>query len=146
MPILSFDPSLGIIEVFALAADGLARPMRMALDTGATTTAICEDVARELGIDPDASPQRRELATASGLVRVPVITLPSLRALTYEQVQIPVICLPLPAASRVEGLLGSDFLWRFHIFINYRKGLLVVREAQGLLSRLRFWFEVFRSL
>lgn len=146
MPTFRFDPQQGLIEVFALAADGLIRPLRMALDTGASMTAISLAVAHELGFHPEASPEQADLATASGSVRVPVITLPRLRALTYERNQIPVICLPLPPASMVEGLLGSDFLSRFHIFINYRRGLLVVREAQGFASRLRFWLEAGRAL
>jgi predicted aspartyl protease len=118
----------------------------MAFDTGTDHTSISRLTAIRLGFDPDASPDQLSIATAGGVTTVPVITLPRLRALEYEQTNLRVACPNIPATTGVEGILGGDFFRRFHIFINYQKGWLVVREARDVTSRLRFGFEVLRSL
>lgn len=146
MPIFRFDPQRPLIGVIASASDGTVRRLRMAFDTGATQTSISRRAAIRLGFNPDALPDRFVVATADGLATIPMLILPRFRALGLEQTDFRVACLNLPARTGIDGLLGSDFFRRFHIFINYQKGLLVVREAKSLFSRLTFWMEVLFAL
>ncbi len=146
MPIFRFNPQRPLIEVTAQAADGVTIPLLMAFDTGADQTSISRRVALRLGFNPDASPNQVSVITASGSDTMPVITLPRLRALGHQRTNLRVVCLDLPVTAGIQGVLGSDFFRRFHIFINYQKGFLVVREAKGLASRLFFWLEVLFAL
>ncbi len=146
MPTFPFDPQRPLIEVITIASDGGVRQFRMAFDTGANQTSLSRRAVVDLGFDPNTSPERAVVATATGTVTIPIITLPYFRALGQERTNLRVACLDLPARASVDGILGSDFFRRFHIFINYQKGFLVVREAKGLASRLFFWLEVLFAL
>ncbi len=146
MPVFHFDPQRPLIEVAVEIADSSTVSLRMAFDTGANQTAISRQAALRLGFDPDAASDRVVVATADGLATIPILTLPRFRALGHDQTHLRLACLNLPARTGVDGILGSDFFRRFHIFINYQKGFLVVREAKGLASRLFFWLEVLFAL
>lgn len=74
-----FDKDLPVIVVdVELQGVDITGTIRMALDTGATLTIIPWQVASVLGLQPELSRKRIDIATASGIESVPVVTLKSL--------------------------------------------------------------------
>jgi aspartyl protease family protein len=96
--------------------------IRMALDTGATSTLINDEPLIMLGYDPTTESEHSEIATANGLQTAPIIVVERIRALDQERSALPVICHTLPPSVRVDGLLGLDFLRGQRLTINFRRG------------------------
>ncbi len=113
------------VEVFGEAA---SRIIDMAVDTGATWVVIPQHMARGLGYDPSLTQRRMQLATASSVEVVPLITVRAVRALGFQVENVEVVCHDLPRASRVEGLLGLSFLKNFDIDMHFKQGRLELRD------------------
>lgn len=145
MPILPFDPQRRLIEIAAFASNGRRLALRMLIDTGASMTGLREAALLALGIDPQSAEQTLQLNTASGTVSVPVVIVPNLYVFGVSLADVPVLCLPLPAAVRADGVLGNDVLGRFWLFINHRRGLLVAERASNFWRRWRLWWQVMRA-
>jgi predicted aspartyl protease len=94
--------------------------LRMALDTGATTTVVDRTTLLSLGFDPDQSGQNIPIVTGSATLRVPVVVLTRLTALGQHRFGFPVLTHGLPASAAVEGLLGLDFFRRQSLTIDFR--------------------------
>jgi predicted aspartyl protease len=93
-------------------------PYRFLLDTGASNTVLSLSVADGLGI-----PRGRSFTLATGGGNV-TATVRKLSAFTVgpvrlENVDAAVANVPLFKAIRVDGVLGSDYLRRFKISIDY---------------------------
>src|SRR5262249_17239662 len=77
-----FNPSQGLIIVpvrlFGPAGDMI---VRLALDTGATSTLINSEIIVLVGYDPAASPDRIQVTTGSGVELCPNVTVHFLEAL-----------------------------------------------------------------
>lgn len=102
-----------LICLAMLKAGNSRKVTRMVVDSGASFTVISYEVASVLGIHPEKSSQREEIITASGVIDAPVIEIPLFGALGIEVQNLKVLCHDLPRQSRVEGLLGVDFLSHF---------------------------------
>jgi predicted aspartyl protease len=105
----TFEPHDGLIIVHAeiVGISGTAI-LRLALDTGATTTLINAGMLVSIGYDPALSPERVQVTTGSGIEFVPRFTLKRLTALGSEQTDFSVLCHTLPPSAGVDGLLGLD--------------------------------------
>lgn len=126
MTFLKFDPSATIIVIdVELENNGKKTTKRLALDTGATYVLLPWDVADVLGIRPELSEERIETVTASGVEKVPLINIDSVRCLGKEVKNVKAIVHDLPAKSYVDGLLGLSFLRNFNVHINFKKGELI---------------------
>jgi predicted aspartyl protease len=96
----------------------------LALDTGATSTMISHRVANNLALRTDGP---RVLATTvNGTVSMPLARLGSLKVGDAEIHNIMVTVHDLPAAAKVDGLLGLDFLKRFHVSLDSRNQILML--------------------
>lgn len=93
------------------------------LDTGATNTVISERLASLLSLRPT---RRGLIQTVGGVIPVSVARLESLRVGQAEVTSLPVIVHDFSRDPRVEGLLGMDFLSRYHIGLDAQKRLLVL--------------------
>ena len=122
-----FDPSQGLIIVpvrlFGPAGDMI---VRLALDTGATSTLINSQIMILLGCDPATSPDRIQVTTGSGVELCPRVTVQCLEALGKSINNFPVLPHTLPPTSQVDGLLGLDFFRGFQIIINFRNGTITI--------------------
>ena len=98
----------------------------MALDTGATYTMIPWEIAEALGYKPEISKEKVTLITASGVETAPIIQVKKIRFLDEVSDNIEVVCHDLPSKSFVVGLLGSSFLRRFKITVDYPNGVLEI--------------------
>ena len=122
-----FNPSQGLIIVpvrlFGPAGDMI---VRLALDTGATSTLINSEIMVLVGYDPAASPDRIQVTTGSRVELCPRVTVQSLEALGKSINNFPVLSHTLPPTSQVDGLLGLDFFRGFQIIIDFRNGTITI--------------------
>jgi aspartyl protease family protein len=148
MATFKFDSENRVVYVRATVFGATNRYLRMILDPGASLVTIPRNIAIDLGLDPDLSPNRITIITAGGEVNAPVVVLPRLRAFGYEVTNLEAICMDLPPRARAEGLLGVNFLSRFRVFINYSKSFLVIQDIseRGLLIRMRHLIELWKSM
>jgi predicted aspartyl protease len=100
--------------------------VRLALDTGATSTLINSEIMVLLGYDPAASPDRIQVTTGSGVELCPRVTVQRLEALGKSVNDFPVLFHTLPPTSQVDGLLGLDFFRGFQISIDFRNGTITI--------------------
>jgi len=102
-----FDPSQGLIIVpvrlFGPAGDMI---VRLALDTGATSTLINSEIMVLLGYDPATSPHRIQVTTGSGVELCPRVTVQRLEALGKSVNDFPVLSHTLPPPSQVDVCLA----------------------------------------
>lgn len=105
-----FDPHQGLIIVQSeLVGPSATALLRLALDSGATSTLINIGMLISAGYDPALSPERVQITTGSGVEFAPRIVLESLTALGQERTNFPILCHTLPPSAGVDGLLGLDF-------------------------------------
>ena len=125
MPEFAFNPAHPLILCHATLAGGeIDLSLRMAVDTGATRTMIPVEAAAVIGCDVEHAHRNMEIATASGIERLPIVTVPRFTALGIEASDFDVVCHSLPWQSPVEGLLGLDFLTRARVIIDFTTNTL----------------------
>ena len=102
-----FDPSQGLIIVpvrlFGPIGDMI---VRLALDTGATSTLINSEIMILLGYDPATSPNRIQVTTGSGVELCPRVTVQRLEALGKS-----INDFPIQILVRICGRLGLTVIW-----------------------------------
>jgi|ERR1043165_4366992 len=124
---VSFDAQRGLVVVPAeLEGPFGSALIRLAVDTGATTTLINAAILVSLGYDPGASSERVQVTTGSGVEFAPQINLQTIRALTRERGAFPVLCHTLPPSAGVDGLLGLDFFRGENLNIDFRTGKIII--------------------
>jgi predicted aspartyl protease len=96
--------------------------VRLALDTGATSTLINERILRFIGYDPTRSSESVLITTGSGIESARVVQIAKLAALRQERREFPLICFSLPETTAVDGLLGLDFFRGRKLSIDFRAG------------------------
>jgi predicted aspartyl protease len=127
MTAFSFDSQEGLILVLAeVEGPGGKVGLRLALDTGATDTAISALPLRTAGYEPGASPTQVEITTGSGVEHVPVLTVARLSALGQGRTAFPVLAHTLPPSAAVDGVLGLDFLRGHALNIDFRTGQITL--------------------
>ena len=95
----------------------------MILDTGASFTVVSQELAGRLGLK---STRRISLTTANGVVGAPMAPLGSLKVGDAEVANLTVVIQDFSPIPSIGGLLGLDFLSRYHTSIDSRRGLLVL--------------------
>lgn len=118
-----FDPQRGLVIVRAeLWGPSGSAVLRLALDTGATSTAINVGMLVALGCDPALAPDRVQVTTGSGVEFAPRVTLHKITALGLERMNFPVLAHILPPSAGVDGLLGLDFFRGQVLTADFRNG------------------------
>ena len=120
-----FDPkaSLVVVPVQLHGPNGVT-VLRLALDTGATTTLVNPGPLVLLGCDPALAPERVQVTTGSGVEFTVRLTVVGITALGRTLKNFPLLCHSLPTGIAVDGLLGLDFLRGTRLAIDFRKGVL----------------------
>ncbi len=127
MRVFAFNPHLSVILCHAwLRSGGKEIALKMAVDTGATFTMIPREAVQAMGCYPRAIRRSIDITTGSGIVRVPLITIPAFESLGVSFADFEVVCHTLPAPSPIEGLLGLNFLTRAKAVINFATNTLRV--------------------
>lgn len=101
--------------------------VRLALDTGATSTVIRPSILVSIGYDPAAAPDRLQMTTGSGVEFVARLPLNRLEALGQRRANFPVVAHTLPPTATIDGLLGLDFLRGQRLTIDFRRGQITLR-------------------
>lgn len=124
-----FDPHEGLTIVHAeiVGISGTAI-LRLALDTGATTTLINSGMLVSIGYDPALSSDRVQITTGSGVEFVPRLIVKRLIALGSEQTDFSVLCHTLPPSAGVDGLLGLDFLRGNMLRVDFKEGAITLES------------------
>jgi len=84
--------------------------VRLALDTGASSTVVRNALLVTIGYNPSASLRTVSLTTGSRVESATRIEIDRLAALGHERVNFSVIAYTLPGTAAVDGVLGLDFL------------------------------------
>ena len=123
-----FDPKAGIIlvktKVHGPRGDAI---VNLALDTGTTWTLVSWETAVLVGYDPASIQQRTAITTGSGIEYCPKLNLLRVEALGKSVTSLEVLCHTLPPTSRVDGLLGLNFLRQFNVSLNFKRGYITIR-------------------
>ena len=123
-----FDPKASLILVKSkLCGPGGDTVVNLALDTGATWTLVSWETAVLVGYDPASIRQRTPITTGSGVEYCPKLVIRGVEALGKTVKDLEVLCHTLPPTSRVDGLLGLNFLRRFNVGLNFKKGYITFR-------------------
>ena len=122
-----FDPRQGLIVVPAeLWGPAGSAVLRLALDTGATSTVINVALLVAVGYDPALAPDRVQITTGSGIEFAPRVALDKIVVLEKEHTGFPVLGHTLPPSAGVDGLLGLDFLRGQNLVIDFRNGRVIL--------------------
>ncbi len=122
-----FDPRQGLIIVPAeLWGPAGSAVLRLALDTGATSTVINVALLVAVGYDPALAPDRVQITTGSGIEFAPRVALDKIVVLEKEHTGFPVLGHTLPPSAGVDGLLGLDFLRGQNLIIDFRNGRVIL--------------------
>ena len=120
-----FDPQRGLIVVRAeLWGPSGSGVVRLALDTGATSTLVNVGMLVAIGYDPAFAAERVQVTTGSGVEFAPRVVVQRVSALDQERRGFAVLGHTLPASVSVDGLLGLDFFRGLNLAIDFRLGRL----------------------
>jgi len=120
---VNFDASAGLIIVAAEVTGPTGNAiLRLALDTGATSTLINKGPLIAVGYDPDGSADQLEVTTGSGIERVSLVEVLKFTSLGQHRAKMPVLAHNLPASAGVDGVLGLDFLRGSVLTVDFRNG------------------------
>jgi clan AA aspartic protease (TIGR02281 family) len=121
--VIRFRPGSRLIPVRA-TVNGIFQ-QDFVIDTGATLVSIPSSTVQALGIAIGDDTPKRRISTAGGNRVVHEITLESIRLENQIVHQVKAFVLDIPDNPNI-GLLGLNFLRRFHMEIDNEKGLLVL--------------------
>ena len=98
--------------------------LRLALDTGATSTLVNPGPLILVGYDPALGTERVQVTTGSGVEFTVRLKVSRLTAPGQTRQDFPLLCHSLPASAGVDGLLGLDFFRGTRLTIDFRKGIV----------------------
>ena len=100
--------------------------INLLVDTGSTYTILPVEVLESIGISPAASEEHERIATGSGYIIAPKVTVRSFSTLGKEFRRTKMIAHTLPFGGPIDGLLGMDILGRLKARIAIAKGIIEV--------------------
>lgn len=124
----TFNPHHGLIVVGAeLHGPSRSIVLRLALDTGASTTMVSVAPLVTAGYDPALAGERVQVTTAAGVEFVPRLTIERLSSLGCDRADLGILAHTLPPSAGVDGLLGLDFLRGQQLSIDFREGAITTQ-------------------
>ena len=119
-----FNPYSGLVTVRAdIIGETGKRIIRLAIDTGATRTAISADLLQSLGCKL-TSGMSAEVITGSRRETIQFTQLKSISVLGVRIEAFPVLAHNLPDGINVDGLLGLDFFRQRKLSLDFINGLV----------------------
>jgi len=98
--------------------------IRLLVDTGSQFTVVPPAILMAAGYDPGAQADRQPLVSVTGVESVPVVVVDRFSCLGEVHREFAVLSHALPFDAYVDGILGMDFLRRFHFKIDTRNGTI----------------------
>ena len=96
------------------------------LDTGASYCVITPATARRLGLDREDATRAITLATPTGEIEAPLMTLKSIEVANARAGQVSVVVYPA-VEEPLAGILGLSFLSQFEFAVDARRRVLKLR-------------------
>jgi hypothetical protein len=135
---LTFDPNGRVVAVRVyLAGPRGAEYFRFAVDTAATRSAVSALVLEQLGYLASQRHGQYQVRTGSGGTRTGLVTIQRFAAFGRIRDDFPVLWLPLPPASRIDGLIGLDFFRDLVLTIDFLRGRISLNQH-------RRWWQFWR--
>jgi len=118
----------GILLIARAAVTGPAgtKVINLLVDTGSTYTILPVEVLESIGLSPAESKEHERIATGSGYIIAPKVTVRSFSTLGKEFRRAMVIAHTLPFGGPIDGLLVMDILCRLKARIATAKGTVEV--------------------
>ena len=123
--LLALSPEVLCCQVILKSKTG-HKILKMAVDTGANFTLIPAHLALDLGLKLVPPDDKEVIVTANGVIYAPTAEIPLLGALGIELHGFKVLCYDLHSQSRVDGILGLDFLSYFPPYQIFREEVLKI--------------------
>lgn len=102
----------------------------LALDTGASGTQINRDILVAAGYDVTDRSDPVRMHTAGGVVRGYRIRTDLLTCLGHTATRLRVACITITATTRIDGLLGLDFLRGRVLTVDFARGRMALRPPR----------------
>ena len=124
----------------AIVLDGLIsgpegeHMVQFLLDTGASITMVPSKVLEKIGSMDNVIEDSISIKTASGTVHVNIVKVGRIEILGEIVEGIEVACYDIPPQTRVEALLGLNFLKHFKMTLDFPNGKLRL-EANDIMVR-----------
>jgi predicted aspartyl protease len=100
--------------------------LRLALDTGASSTMINRRILRRLGYELSAGAEGVGIITGSRVELASPITVSRFSALRQQRRNFPVLAYDMPPEAGIDGVLGLDFFRGQNLNIDFRTGLITL--------------------
>ena len=123
-----FDAREGLVVVpVSISGPRGTAQLRLALDTGASSTLVAPFHLEAIGCDPGLGQERVQVTTGSGVEFVVRLKVSKISALGQNLRDFPVLGHTLPPSATVDGLLGLDFLRGTRLEIDFKKGAVQLK-------------------
>ena len=110
----------------AVTGSAGTKVINLLVDTGSTYTILPVEVLESIGLSPAQSIEHERIATGSGYIIAPKVSVRNLSTLGRELRRVAVIAHTLPFGGPIDGLLGMDILVRLRAKIETARGLIEV--------------------
>jgi predicted aspartyl protease len=100
----------------------------LALDTGASTTIICEGALIAIGYSLEAISEFATFGDASQSHLVPKVILKSFSLASAKVDDIEALCYTIPEEYGVDGVIGLNFLRHFNVKLDFEHGILTLNR------------------
>ncbi len=120
---ISRDCTAIVLDGSVSGPDG-ERMVQFILDTGASITMIPGKVIQKIGSSTIITARSVHIQTAGGTVDVDIVRVDSIEIMGKTVKNIEVASFDLPTETRVEGLLGLNFLKHFRMTLDFPNGKL----------------------
>jgi len=122
-----FDPQERLIVVpVRLSGPAGDTVVRLALDTGASSTLVNTAVMVLLGYDSATASDRVQVTTGSGVEFCARLSVERIEVVGRTLERFPLLCHTLPPSAQIDGLLGLDFFRGCYLGIDLRTGEITV--------------------
>ncbi len=124
---LSFSrDALGIVIDGVITGPRGMKRVKFLLDTGASECFVHRSILIGAGYPVGEGKHGTKLQTAGGIVQSEDFSVESLRVYENEVKDLRVSCFNIPEESRIEGLLGLNFLKHFRLTLDFPNGKLIM--------------------
>ncbi|MDZ7582783.1 MAG: TIGR02281 family clan AA aspartic protease [Deltaproteobacteria bacterium] len=121
--VIRFAPGSEQIPVAAVLSGDVHQSF--VVDTGASMVTIPRSTAQKLGLTSNLGAARRRVHTAGGTIEAEAVVLPSIELGGWQLDNVEALVLDLPNQPDM-GLLGLNYLRRFHMDLNSERGVLTL--------------------
>ena len=125
---LYFDPNAFLLVFPCRVEYQRSIILDLALDTGATTTIVCNEALVAIGCTPEALTEFASFGDASATHLVPKINLKSFSLDEAKVENLEVLCYTIPEEHGIDGVIGLNFLRHFNLTLNFNQGILTLER------------------